>query len=93
MIQGGIEIISFCKFSGAGSGLKKTGQAKVKALTGSKLWLSALSTSVEKHQKGIIDYERRQHAGKPSSKALGILKVVELNGQSERLWFPERATV
>jgi hypothetical protein len=25
------------------------------------------------------------------SKALGILKVVEINGQWERLWFPEKA--
>ena len=68
----------------------------------------SLITYVEKHQAEIIDYERRQKAGKPigsgrmekavdqvigarqkskdmswspmGSKALGILKVVELNG-------------
>lgn len=87
--------------------------------TKSEKWLSALSTYVENHQGEIIDYERRQRAGKPigsgrmekgvdqvigarqkskgmswsptGSKALGILKVVELNGQWERLWFPEKA--
>jgi len=87
--------------------------------TKSEKWLSALITYVEKHQAEIIDYERRQDAGKPigsgrmekgvdqvigarqkskgmswsptGSKALGILKVIELNGQWERLWFPEKA--
>jgi hypothetical protein len=81
--------------------------------------LSALVTYLEKHRAEIIDYGRRQRAGKPigsgrmekgvdqvigarqkhkgmswsptGSKALGILKVVELNQQREQLWFPEQA--
>lgn len=85
----------------------------------SEKWQSAMITYVEKHEAEIIDYERRQKAGKPigsgrmekgvdqvigarqkskgmswsptGSKALGILKVVELNGEWERLWFPEKA--
>jgi hypothetical protein len=71
----------------------------------------------EKHAPEIIDYGRRQAAGKPigsgrmekgvdqvigqrqkkkamswspkGSKALAILKVVELNGQWQSLWFPD----
>ena len=81
--------------------------------------LAALVTYLEKHQAEIIDYGRRQRAGKPigsgrmekgvdqvigarqkhkgmswsptGSKALGILKVVELNQQWEQLWFPQPA--
>ena len=81
--------------------------------------LAALVTYLEKHQAEIIDYGRRQQAGKPigsgrmekgvdqvigarqkhkgmswsptGSKALGILKVVELNQQWEQLWFPQQA--
>jgi hypothetical protein len=81
--------------------------------------LAALVTYLEKHQAEIIDYGRRQRAGKPigsgrmekgvdqvigarqkhkgmswsptGSKALGILKVVELNQQWEQLWFPQQA--
>jgi len=81
--------------------------------------LEALVTYLEKHQAEIIDYGRRQRAGKPigsgrmekgvdqvigarqkhkgmswsptGSKALGILKVVELNQQWEQLWFPQQA--
>ena len=73
---------------------------------------------LEKHQAEIIDYGRRQQAGKTigsgrmekgvdqvigirqkhkamswsakGSKALAILKVAELNGQWEQLWFPDR---
>src|SRR6266699_2720684 len=73
---------------------------------------------LEKHQAEIIDYGRRQRAGKPigsgrmekgvdqvigarqkhkgmswsptGSKALGILKVIELNQQWEQLWFPQQ---
>ncbi|HEX4946325.1 MAG TPA: UPF0236 family protein [Blastocatellia bacterium] len=85
----------------------------------SEKWLAALCTYLEKHEVEIIDYERRQKAGKAigsgrmekgvdqvigarqkskgmswsptGSKALGILKVVELNGQWNQLWFPENA--
>jgi hypothetical protein len=81
--------------------------------------LAALVTYLEKHRAEIIDYGRRQRAGKPigsgrmekgvdqvigarqkhkgmswsptGSKALGILKVVELNQQWEQLWFPQHA--
>jgi hypothetical protein len=81
--------------------------------------LAALITYLEKHRVEIIDYGRRQRAGKPigsgrvekgvdqvigvrqkhkgmswsptGSKALGILKVVELNQQWEQLWFPQQA--
>jgi hypothetical protein len=87
--------------------------------TRSEKWLAALGTYLEKHESEIIDYERRQQAGKSigsgrmekgvdqvigarqkskgmswsptGSKALGILKVVELNGQWNQLWFPENA--
>ena len=80
---------------------------------------AALVTYLEKHQAEIIDYGRRQWAGKPigsgrmekgvdqvigarqkhkgmswsptGSKALSILKVIELNQQWERLWFPQQA--
>lgn len=73
---------------------------------------------LEKHQAEIIDYGRRQKAGKPigsgrgekgvdqvigrrqkkkgmswsqtGSHALGILKVMELNGQWQQLWTPEK---
>ena len=73
---------------------------------------------LEKHAAEIIDYERRQQAGKcvgsgrmekgvdqvigqrqkkkgmswsrVGSKALGILKVVELNHAWEQTWFPEQ---
>jgi hypothetical protein len=76
--------------------------------------LAALITYLEKHQHEIVDYERRQQAGKTigsgrmekgvdqvighrqkkkgmcwsekGSKALGILRVVELNGQWEEVW-------
>lgn len=86
--------------------------------TRSEKWLAVLCTYLEKHETEIIDYERRQKAGKPigsgrmekgvdqvigarqkskgmswsptGSKALGILKVVELNGQWNQLWFPEQ---
>jgi hypothetical protein len=89
--------------------------------TKSERWLAALCTYLEKHAAEIIDYERRQKAGKAigsgrmekavdqvigarqkskgmswsptGSKALGILKVVELNGQWNQLWFPERTAV
>ena len=75
-----------------------------------------LLTYLSKHRGEIINYERRQQAGKPigsgrmekgvdlvighrqkhkgmswrslGSKALAILKVVELNGQWQQLWFP-----
>ncbi|MDJ0730543.1 MAG: hypothetical protein QNJ33_11195 [Crocosphaera sp.] len=74
---------------------------------------------MSKHESEIIDYERRQKAGKSigsgrgekavdivvghrqkrkgmswsslGSKALAILKVVELNGQWQQLWFPQTA--
>lgn len=87
--------------------------------TKSERWLAALSTYLEKHEPEIIDYERRQKAGKSigsgrmekgvdqvigarqkskgmswsptGSKALGILKVVELNGQWNQFWFSEKA--
>jgi hypothetical protein len=77
--------------------------------------LSELVTYLEKHRHEIVDYERRQQAGKTigsgrmekgvdraigyrqkkkgmswsetGSKALGILRVVELNGQWEEMWF------
>ncbi len=80
--------------------------------------LQELIGYVEKHANEIIDYERRQKAGKSigsgriekgvdqvigyrqkkkgmswsqkGSKALAILKVVELNSQWEQIWFPER---
>ena len=73
---------------------------------------------MERQQGEIIDYERRQKAGKSigsgrmekgvdqvigyrqkkkgmswsqkGSKALAILKTVELNNQWEELWFPDR---
>ena len=79
--------------------------------------LQELIGYLEKHQREIIDYERRQQAGKSigsgrmekavdqvigsrqkmkgmswsqkGSKALAILKIVELNHQWEKLWFPE----
>lgn len=88
--------------------------------TKSEKWLATLCTYLEKHESEIIDYERRQKAGKSigsgrmekgvdqvigarqkskgmswsptGSKALGILKVVELNGQWDQLWFPEKAS-
>ena len=81
--------------------------------------LATLMTYLEKHREEIIDYGRRQRAGKPigsgrmekgvdqvigarqkhkgmswsptGSKALGILKVVELNQQWAQLWFPQQA--
>jgi hypothetical protein len=87
--------------------------------TKSEKWLAALCPYLEKHESEIIDYERRQKAGKcigsgrmekgvdqvigarqknkgmswspTGSKALGILKVIELNGQWDQLWFPEKA--
>lgn len=87
--------------------------------TKSEKWLAALCTYLEKHESEIIDYERRQKAGKSigsgrmekgvdqvigarqkskgmswspaGSKALGILKVVELNGRWDQLWFPDKA--
>lgn len=80
--------------------------------------LKELMGYLEKHQGEIIDYERRQKAGKSigsgrmekgvdqvigyrqkkkgmswsqkGSKALAILKAVELNNQWEELWFPEQ---
>ena len=80
--------------------------------------LKELIGYLEKHQGEIIDYERRQKAGKSigsgrmekgvdqvigyrqkkkgmswsqkGSKALAILKTVELNNQWEELWFPDR---
>ena len=79
--------------------------------------LQELITYLEKHATEIIDYRRRQQAGKTigsgrvekgvdvvvghrqknkgmswsesGSRALGILKTVELNGQWEQLWFPQ----
>jgi hypothetical protein len=81
--------------------------------------LDELKTYLSKHESEIIDYERRQQAGKSigsgrmekavdvvighrqkskgmswsslGSKALAILKVVELNGQWQQLWFPQTA--
>lgn len=92
-------------------------RSRVKARRQDKL--VALMSYLEKHQEEIIDYGRRQQAGKPigsgrvekgvdqaigvrqkkkgmswsrkGSKALGILKVVELNGQWEELWFGRAA--
>jgi hypothetical protein len=80
--------------------------------------LKELTGYLEKHSGEIIDYERRQKAGKrigsgrmekgvdqvigyrqkkkgmswsqKGSKALAILKTVELNNQWEELWFPDR---
>jgi hypothetical protein len=80
--------------------------------------LAELVTYLKKHRTEIIDYERRQRAGKTigsgrmekgvdqsigarqkkkgmswseaGSKALGILKTVELNQQWEQLWFPQQ---
>ena len=74
---------------------------------------------MSKHELEIIDYERRQKAGKSigsgrmekavdlvighrqkckgmswsflGSKANAILKLVELNGQWQQLWFPQTA--
>ena len=79
--------------------------------------LEELKTYFKKHEYVIIDYERRQKAGKSigsgrvekavdlvighrqkrkgmswsslGSKALAILKVVELNGEWQQFWFPE----
>ena len=79
--------------------------------------LQELLTYLEKHATEIIDYRRRQQAGKTigsgrvekgvdvvvghrqknkgmswsdrGSRALAILKTVELNGQWEQLWFPQ----
>ena len=81
--------------------------------------LEELIKYLQKHQHEIIDYERRQKAGKTigsgrmekgvdrvvgyrqkkkgmswssvGSHALAILKVVELNGQWQQLWFPSAA--
>ncbi len=82
--------------------------------------LDELKTYLSKHESEMIDYERRQKAGKSigsgrvekavdlvigyrqkrkgmswsslGSKALAILKVVEINGQWQQLWFPKTAT-
>lgn len=82
--------------------------------------LQELIKYLQKHQHEIIDYERRQKAGKTigsgrmekgvdrvvgyrqkkkgmswcsvGSHALAILKVVELNGQWQQLWFPNAAS-
>ena len=90
-------------------------RTQVKAKNATKL--QDLIGYLEKHQGEIIDYERRQRAGKPigsgrmekgvdqligarqkkkgmswsrrGSKALAILKAVELNNRWERLWFPQ----
>ena len=79
--------------------------------------LEELITYLNKHKAEIIDYERRQKAGKcigsgrmekgvdqvigfrqkkkgmswrkQGSKALAILRIAELNGQWNSLWFPE----
>ena len=79
--------------------------------------LQELLIYLEKHATEIIDYRRRQQAGKTigsgrvekgvdvvvgyrqknkgmswskqGSRALAILKTVELNGQWQKLWFPE----
>jgi hypothetical protein len=81
--------------------------------------LRELVTYLQKHSHEIVDYERRQQAGKTigsgrmekgvdqaigyrqkkkgmswsgtGSKALGILKVVELNEQWEEMWFGDAA--
>ncbi len=81
--------------------------------------LEELKTYLSKHESEIIDYERRQKAGKSigsgrmekavdlvighrqkrkgmswsslGSQALAILKVIELNGQWQQLWFPQTA--
>ena len=83
--------------------------------------LEELRGYLQKHQGEIINYERRQKAGKTigsgraekgvdqvvgyrqkkkgmswrsvGSHALAILKVVELNGQWQQLWFPNAAAV
>ncbi len=80
--------------------------------------LAELASYLRKHACEIIDYERRQRAGKTigsgrmekgvdqsigvrqkkkgmswseaGSKALGILKTVELNHHWEQVWFPEQ---
>ncbi|PSB44841.1 hypothetical protein C7B80_19215 [Cyanosarcina cf. burmensis CCALA 770] len=82
--------------------------------------LQELIRDLEKHQSEIINYSRRNQAGKTigsgrvdkavnltvgsrqknkgmswrpvGSKALCLLKVVELNGQWQQLWFPTQAT-
>jgi hypothetical protein len=82
--------------------------------------LAELVGYLEKHRTEIIDYERRQQAGKSigsgrvekgvdqvighrqkgkgtswrpkGSKALAILKVLELNGCWQQTWFPTQAT-
>jgi hypothetical protein len=82
--------------------------------------LAELIGYLEKHRTEIIDYERRQQAGKSigsgrvekgvdqvighrqkgkgtswrpkGSKALAILKILELNGRWQQTWFPTQAT-
>lgn len=82
--------------------------------------LAELVGYLEKHRTEIIDYERRQQAGKcigsgrvekgvdqvighrqkgkgtswrpKGSKALAILKILELNRRWQQTWFPARAT-
>jgi hypothetical protein len=82
--------------------------------------LQELLTYLEKHKSEIIDYRRRQKAGKTigsgrvekgvdvvvghrqknkgmswsekGSRALAVLKVVELNGDWQQLWFPKTET-
>lgn len=77
-----------------------------------------LLTYLDKHEHEILDYERRQNAGKPigsgrvekavdqvighrqkhkgqswrpqGSRALGLLKVLELNGQWHQFWFSQQ---
>jgi hypothetical protein len=77
-----------------------------------------LLTYLDKHQHEMIDYERRQKAGKPigsgrvekavdqvighrqkhkgtswrpqGSRALGLLKVLELNGKWHQFWFSQQ---
>ena len=79
--------------------------------------MQELLTYLKKHDSEIIDYRRRQQAGKTigsgrvekgvdvvvghcqknkgmslserGSRALAILKVVELNGKWQQLWFPQ----
>ena len=79
--------------------------------------MDKLLTYLEKHESEIINYRRRQQAGKTigsgrvgkgvdvvvgnlqkyrgmswsekGSRALAVLKVVELNGQWDELWFPQ----